>query len=123
MTTCHSYRSSSLTPAGGVSIYFGWGLYGFNLGSALVAHSEFSPVAALEFGPNDLVLGPLKEHAIQQVGSLSDDLSASLATLPHPCARVDAPLPMGLGKDLYVVTSIGGRLLTRQTTIASNTAP
>ena len=103
--------------AWGVSSYFGWGLYGLNLAISLANNPVFSPVAAMEFGPGDLVLDPLREHLIQGVGALSADLWSTLATLPQPEARIDAPLLMGLGKDLHNVASAGGKFLTGQPSI------
>jgi glycosyltransferase involved in cell wall biosynthesis len=103
--------------AWGVSSFFGWGLYGLNLAISLADHPVFSPIAAMEFGPGDLVLDPLREHLIQGVGGLSAELWASLAALPQPEARIDAPLLMGLGKDLHSVTSAAGKVLTGQPTI------
>jgi glycosyltransferase involved in cell wall biosynthesis len=100
--------------AWGVSSYFGWGLYGLNLALSLASHPIFSPVAAMEFGPGDLVLDPLREHLIQGVGALSADLWATLAALPQPEARINAPVLMGLGKDLHSVASAGGKFLTGQ---------
>jgi glycosyltransferase involved in cell wall biosynthesis len=98
--------------AWGVSSYFGWGLYGLNLALSLASHPVFSPVAAMEFGPGDVVLDPLREHLIQGVGALSADLWAALATLPQPEALINAPVLMGLGKDLHNVASAGGKFLT-----------
>jgi glycosyltransferase involved in cell wall biosynthesis len=103
--------------AWGVSSFFGWGLYGLNLAISLASHPVFSPVAAMEFGPGDLVLDPLREHLVQTVGALSADLWASLATLPQPEARINAPLLMGLGKDLHAVTAAAGKALTGQPSI------
>jgi glycosyltransferase involved in cell wall biosynthesis len=100
--------------AWGVSSFFGWGLYGLNLALTLAGHPEFSPVAAMEFGPDDLVLDPLREHLIHGVGALSADLWAALASLPQPEARIDAPLLIGLGRDLQTVPSAGGKFLTGQ---------
>jgi glycosyltransferase involved in cell wall biosynthesis len=103
--------------AWGVSSYFGWGLYGLNLAMSLANHPVFSPVAAMAFGPADLVLDPLREHLIQGVGGLSAELWAALAALRQPEARIDAPLLMGLGKDLHDVASAGGKFLTGQPSI------
>jgi glycosyltransferase involved in cell wall biosynthesis len=100
--------------AWGVSSYFGWGLYGLNLALSLANHPVFSPVAAMEFGPADVVLDPLREHLVQSVGGLSAELWATLATLPQPTARIDAPVLSGLGKDLHNVASAGGKFLTGQ---------
>lgn len=103
--------------AWGVSSYFGWGLYGLNLALTLAEHPVFSPVAAMEFGPADLVLDPLREHVIQGVGTLSAGLWATLANLPQSEVRIDAPLLMGLGKDLRPAASAGGKFLTGQPSI------
>jgi glycosyltransferase involved in cell wall biosynthesis len=84
----------------GVSSYFGWGLYGLNLALTLAVHPRFSPVGAIPFGPGDLVLDPLRENLIQDVGALSAELWNALGALPQPHARIDAPLLVGLGKDL-----------------------
>jgi glycosyltransferase involved in cell wall biosynthesis len=103
--------------AWGVSSFFGWGLYGLNLAISLANHPIFSPVAAMAFGPGDLVLDPLRENLIQAVGALSADLWASLAALPQPEAHINAPLLMGLGKDLHAVTAAGDKFLTGQPSI------
>ena len=84
----------------GVSSYFGWGLYGLNLALTLAVHPRFSPVGAIPFGPGDLVLDPFRENLIQDVGALSAELWNALGALPQPHARIDAPLLVGLGKDL-----------------------
>jgi glycosyltransferase involved in cell wall biosynthesis len=101
----------------GVSSYFGWGVYGLNLALTLAGHPVFNPVAALEFGPADLVLDPLRDHVIQGIGTLSADLWATLANLPDADARIDAPLLVGLGKDLHPVAPIGSKFLTGQPSI------
>ncbi|HET6306555.1 MAG TPA: hypothetical protein VFG12_05185, partial [Rhodopila sp.] len=103
--------------AWGVSSYFGWGLYGLNLAMALAEHPVFSPVAALEFGPGDVVLDPLRETLVHGVGGLSADLWAALAALPQPEARLDAPLLLGLGADLGTVAAAGGKALSGQPSI------
>jgi len=100
--------------AWGVSSYFGWGLYGLNLALALATHPVFSPVAAMEFGPDDLVLDPLREHLIRGVGGLSSDLWRALQDLPQSEARINAPVLLGLGADLHPVASAGGTFLSGQ---------
>jgi glycosyltransferase involved in cell wall biosynthesis len=103
--------------AWGVSSYFGWGLYGLNLAMSLANHPVFCPIAAMEFGPGDVVLDPLRKNLIQGVGTLSSELWATLGTLPQSDVRIDAPLLMGLGKDLHSVASAAGTFLTGQPTI------
>jgi glycosyltransferase involved in cell wall biosynthesis len=96
----------------GVSSFFGWGLYGLNLALTLSGHPKFSPIAAIKFGPGDVVLDPLRQHRIEQVRHLSGDLWDALAALPEPKLAIDAPVLIGLGRDLQHVAAAGGKSLT-----------
>ncbi len=99
----------------GVSSFFGWGLYGLNLALSLSAHPDFAPFAALRFGPGDILLDPLRDHAALEIGTSSAELWAALDGIPGNDVEIDAPVLIGLGRDLS--RAADGKALHGQPTI------
>ena len=104
----------SLTPTGlrrplvfnwGVSSFYGWGIYGLNLLLALADHPGYAPFAAMEILPADVVLDPLREARLAALAEQSRDIWQALGETGSPAVEIDAPLLLGLGKDLLSAAS------------------
>lgn len=99
----------------GVSSFFGWGLYGLNLALSLSARPDFVPFAACRFGPGDILLDPLRDHAATEIGTASADLWAAVDGVAGDEAEIDAPVLVGLGYDLS--RAADGKTLHGQPTV------
>jgi glycosyltransferase involved in cell wall biosynthesis len=88
-----------------------------NIALALASRTDFSPVAAMPFHADDIVLDPLREHRIASMAGLSQDLWDALTALPGPVAEIDAPVLIGLGRDLMSVAGAGGKSVSGQPTV------
>ena len=98
----------------GVSTFFGWGLYGVNFALALADHPLFSPVAAMTFGPDDIVLDPLRTERMRFVAELSQGLWDDLAATSGSDVAIDAPVLTGLGGNMVHGLATGGKTLKGQ---------
>jgi len=101
----------------GVSSYFGWGVYGLNLMLHLADHPQFAPICAVEFGPADLVLDPLREHRIAALAQDSMPLWQALGDARSPNVMLDHPLLEGLGIGLAPSVSAHQKVLTGRPSI------
>jgi glycosyltransferase involved in cell wall biosynthesis len=89
----------------GVSSFFGWGVYGLNLILHLTGHPQVVPFCALEFGPGDVVLDPLREQRVAEAARNSAPLWSALAQASGQNVEIGHTLLAGLGRDL--TSSIG----------------
>lgn len=96
----------------GVSSFFGWGLYGLNLVLELARQRGLTPVVAMPFPPDDIVLDPLRANLIHEVGAFSQDVWNALAQIPGREIRLEAPVLLALGTDLDGSDAAGTKRLT-----------
>ncbi len=95
----------------GVSSFFGWGIYGMNLLLSLAEHPDYVPICALPFGPDQVVLDPLRERRIIPLAQGAQDLWDALASSATSDIELDHPLLEGLGQDLVAASAAHDRRL------------
>jgi glycosyltransferase involved in cell wall biosynthesis len=105
---------SPLVIAWQLSCFFGWGVYGVNLALALANHPGFIPLAALPFGPGDIVLDPLRTKRLTRVTDESRGLWEALAALPSRWVALDAPVLHPLDETFSIDTIAHQRVLSGQ---------
>jgi len=105
---------SPLVIAWQLSCFFGWGVYGVNLALALANHPGFIPLAALPFGPGDIVLDPLRTKRLTRVADESRGLWEALAALPSRWVALDAPVLHPLDETFSIDTIAHQRVLSGQ---------
>ncbi len=102
----------------GVSSFFGWGVVGLNTILSLAHDPGYVPFAAIEFGPADVVLDPLREAQMARHAEQSRGIWQALAGIADTEVEVDAPLLVALGTSLQQPAAAGGKILTGNPTIA-----
>jgi glycosyltransferase involved in cell wall biosynthesis len=116
----------SLTPTGarrplvfnwGVSSFYGWGIYGLNLLLTLADRPDYAPFVAMEIQPGEVVLDPLREARLAALAAESRDIWLTLGQTASPAVEIDAPLLLGLGKDLMGAASAQQKELIGQPSI------
>lgn len=110
-------RRAPLVFSWGVSSFFGWGVYGLNLMLHLADHPDFEPCCAVQFGPADVVLDPLRERRVAALANNSVPLWQALRDADSKWVQLDHLLLMGLGNDLMPTSSAHGRMLIGRPTI------
>lgn len=101
----------------GVSSYFGWGVYGLNLMLHLAEHSDVAPYCAIEFGPGDVLLDPLRDRRLVAMASDSVPVWTALSEAQGDHVEVGHTLLEGLGNDLSAAVSAHGKLLSGRPSI------
>ena len=101
----------------GVSSFFGWGVYGMNLMLYLADHPEYVPFCGLEFGPNDVVVDPLRERRLAEMAHLSAPIWESLGNVPGNRVLIDHPVLEGLGNGLASAAMVHGKFLAGRPSI------
>ena len=96
----------------GVSSYFGWGVHGINLMLHLADHPEVAPYCAMEFGPGDVVVDPLRNQKFAGMAANSQPLWTALRDTPGNRAEIGHMLLEGLGNDLGGAASAYGKVLS-----------
>ena len=102
----------------GVSSFFGWGVVGLNTLLSLAHDPAYMPFAAVEFGPDDVVLDPLRQAQIARHAAQSRKIWQALGSIPDPEVEIDAPVLVALGTSLLQPGAGGGKILSGNPTIA-----
>lgn len=93
----------------GVSSFYGWGVYGLNL--ALQASDRFDLLCGSEFGPDDVLLDPVREKKIAALAKRS----APLWGIGSHCT--DYPVLRAMMNDLVTAPSAQGHHMAGQPSI------
>jgi glycosyltransferase involved in cell wall biosynthesis len=101
----------------GVSSFFGWGVYGLNLMLHLAEHADVVPICAVEFGPADVVLDPLRNRRLVAIAENSAPVWTALGTIEGARAEVGHTLLEGLGHDLVSAAGAHGKVLSGRPSI------
>ncbi len=95
----------------GVSSFFGWGVYGLNLMLHLAEHPDVVPLCAVEFGPTDVVVDPLRNLRLAAMAENSAPLWTALGTAEGAQVQIGHTLLQGLGHDLVPATAAHRKIL------------
>jgi glycosyltransferase involved in cell wall biosynthesis len=101
----------------GVSSFFGWGVYGLNLMLHLAEHPDVVPLCAVEFGPADVVVDPLRTLRLAAMAENSKQLWTALGTAEGTQVEIGHALLDGMGNDLVSASSAHGKALSGRPSI------
>jgi glycosyltransferase involved in cell wall biosynthesis len=101
----------------GVSSFFGWGVYGLNLMLHLADHSAVMPFCAVQFGPLDVVLDPLRDQRLAAMAKHSAPVWATLGAAEGAQVEIGTTLLEGMGNGLVSPLGAHGKVLSGRPSI------
>ncbi len=100
-----------------MSSFFGWGVYGLNLGLHWANDPEIELTCAGNIDPEQILLDPLRQRAILPVLVRSLQFQAQLAQFANGSADANAPLLLALGNGFLGSAAAHNVVLEGQPTI------
>jgi glycosyltransferase involved in cell wall biosynthesis len=101
----------------GVSSFFGWGIYGLNLMLHLADHPAVMPFCAVQFGPLDVVLDPLRNWRLAALAEHSAPVWTALGAAEGAQVEIGATLLEGMGNGLVSPAGAHGKRLSGRPSI------